>query len=203
MSKENLIPEGTYDAVGVDRPDEQGVCAYARLAETKNGDPQVIAFFNILNLPEGVSQRFPLRRNGSFKKTLVGPEGKQRTLARITCESLRAMGWKSNDITDIEKDDLDQIVSVTVDHEEHEGKWYARIGWVNAAGGGAVKIKAMDDAAKRKFAAMMTSNVASVPLVAGKKAGASSAAAPSNGAQTSASGHEEPPPPEDYDDIPF
>jgi hypothetical protein len=164
----NLIPEGYYEAVAVETTDDQGVCAYARLALTKGGGKQVAAHFKILNPPEGFSAGFPLPWYGAFTATMVGDSGK--SVAQRTCESLRHMGLKGDDLTECESQPLDQIVSVKVEHNEWEGKTRARIAFVNPVGGGTIKLNnPMPEIEKRKFAAMMKGSLGKLPVTAGER----------------------------------
>ena len=196
----NLIPEGYYDAVCVRTSDEEGGQAFARFALTKEGDKkQVVADFKILNSPDAPA--YPLRWYGFFTKDS----------AKRTVESLRYMGLKGTDLAAVQTQELDQIVSVKVEHNEWDGKTFARIGFVNAPGGGVVKLaKPMGMDSLRQFAAMMRDSLAKVPEAAGERYEAQTAASPSNGAPAASQGgqaspppmQEEAPPPME-DDIPF
>jgi hypothetical protein len=80
------------------------------------------------------------------------------------------MGLRGDDLLQVETQNLDQVVSVKVEHNEWDGKVRARVAFVNAAGAGAVKLKKpMEDGAKREFAAMMRAKVATVAEVAGTR----------------------------------
>lgn len=69
-----------------------------------------------------------------------------------TLESLRYCGWKGDDITNMEGFGS-TLVQIVVDHEQYEGKTFARIQWVNKLG---VSIKnAMDAGTRAAFAARM------------------------------------------------
>lgn len=196
MSDRQLIPCGYYDAVAVPMTDESGQQAVARFAKTANGTRQVLVYFELLNAGEHTGRRLPWF--GFFTKDS----------AKRTVESLRACGFTGDDLAELPRQPLDQIVSVTVEHNEWEGKTRARIAWVNAAGGGVVKLNnPMSDDDVRQFAAMMRTSVAKVPPVDGPRHTKSNGA---NGAsETSAQaglpdGFEAGPPPAvQEDDIPF
>lgn len=73
--------------------------------------------------------------------------------AERTVESLRYMGWKGDDITNIvlEKGVKFQIV---IKHEEYEGKIQEKVAWINRLQSVYVG-QPMDDARKRSFAQRM------------------------------------------------
>ncbi len=151
MSDRELVPAGYYDAVAIATPNEDGSSSYARLAFAKNDTRQVCALFEITSGPH-VGER--LVWFGFFTKDA----GKR------TVESLRIMGLKGNDLGALETTPLDQRVSIKVGHDEWEGKVRARVDFVNAPGGGMVKLnKPMSKDEIRKFAAMMRDSLAKVP----------------------------------------
>jgi hypothetical protein len=82
-----------------------------------------------------------------------------------TVESLRLLGWQSDDISRLEGLGS-RRVAIVVEHETYQGKTSAKIQWINRLGGLGVKLKApMDDAAKRKFAARMKSFAKAQPAL--------------------------------------
>ena len=159
---QELIPEGYFEAVAVPLATEDDpVPRYARLNWSKEGEKRrVLMSFQILS-GEYAGRR--LFWNGYFTKDA----GKRTT------EALRAVGFKGDDLMELETQTLDQIVSVKVEASEWEGKTSNRIAFVNKpGGGGAATIKvakplSMDE--KRKFAAMMKASVAGIPEVAGER----------------------------------
>lgn len=187
-----LLPPGYYDAVCIKKADDQGVMAFARLDGTKSGDPQVTADFKILNPPDGYPSQ-SIRWFGSFKEKA----------ARRTVESLRLMGFRGNDFLQLDGQELDQIVSVLVEHNEWQGKVNARIAFINPPGGAPVKLSnPLSIDAKRQFAAMMMSKLDKVPEVAGERYTGSTDAPAAPTATKNAVAQEQPPPMMD-DDIPF
>lgn len=202
-----LPPPGTYNAVAIERTDDQGLTAYVRWSMTKGDKKQVSATFRLIDEPGTPTVTW----YGSFANTAMGSKG--MTVARRTVQSLRYMGFKGNDFLELEAQKIDQIVSITVEHEvsEKDGKTYLKVGWVNQIGGGVIKIArpmSIDD--KRKFAAVMRDSLSKVPEVDGER----HESAPSNGAQSQPPpkddggwggdpGGNEPPPVEIDEDIPF
>ena len=215
MSEEtNLLAPGYYDAVAVEKTDDQGVVAFARWELSKNDAKQVIAYFQLIGHPEV----FPIPWRGSFASTMLGESGK--SVAQRTVESLRYMGLKGDDLLAIENQELNQIVSLQVEHDEWEGKTRLKVAWVNKPGGGVIKVKPLPEEAKRKFAAMMRASLAKVPEVEGERYAPSRVpneaaqavaavregmpATPPNGAPASNQRSYQAPPPDPMeDDIPF
>jgi hypothetical protein len=118
-----------------------------------------------------------------------------------TVESLRHMGWGSDDLADLPglaaAGQLATEVELVIDHEEWEGKWRAKVKWVNRVGGGTVKLeKALKGNDLTAFSAQMKSRIR-----------AASAGKPSGGSRSSGggSGGQAPHPnaPDGLDDIPF
>lgn len=76
------------------------------------------------------------------------------TTAR-TMESLRYAGWTGDDLSESPLPGLGSTeVSLVIDHETFKDQTYARVQWVNRAGGLAIKAPMTSDAAKA-FAAKM------------------------------------------------
>lgn len=212
MSEYELPAPGTYNAVAIERADDQGLTAYVRWSLTKGDKKQVSATFKLIDAPGNPTVTW----YGSFSPTVMGTTGK--TVAQRTVESLRYMGFKGNDFLELETQKIDQIVSITVEHEvsEQDGKTYLKVGWVNQLGGGVIKIArplSMED--KRKFAAVMKGSLSKVPDVDGERHESNGSAPASNGAAQSnsappaddggwgGSAGGEPPPLDDSSDIPF
>ena len=210
MSEQYELPSpGAYNAVAIERTDDQGLTAYARWSLTKEGNTQVSATFRLLDFPNSTPTWY-----GSFSKTVMKKSNK--TVARRTVESLRYMGFKGDDFLQLETQKLDQIVSITVEHKinEKDGNTYLGVGWVNQLGGGVIKIaRPLNDQDKRRFAAMMRDNLSKVPEVDSERHESTASAPASNGVQSSApppaddggwgGNPNDPPPPDDMDDIPF
>lgn len=209
MSEENLPPPGTYNAAAIERTDDQGLTAHVRWSLTKGDKKQVSATFKLLDAPGNPTVTW----YGSFSSTVMGTTGK--TVAQRTVESLRYMGFKGNDFLELESQKIDQIVSITIEHEvsEKDGKTYLKVGWVNQLGGGVIKIaRPLSAEDKRKFAATMRASLTKVPEVDGERHGSESNTATSssgNGATSPkdddgwGSGNSEEQPPPFDDDLPF
>jgi len=145
-----LIPEGYYNAVAAESANEHGSTAYAHLCESKNGKKQVAVRFQIL---DGAYAGRTITWYGFFTT---------KTWERTT-ESLRYCGFRGNDILDVERQELRQPVSLTVEHDTYDGKTRAKVAWVNAQGGGVLKISQLDEAKRAEFAGLMSSKLAEVP----------------------------------------
>jgi hypothetical protein len=95
-----------------------------------------------------------------------------------TCESLRFCGWKGDDLSSL--GELNQVVSLTIQHQEYNGKMSARVAWVNSGESGAIRIKKeMTNDELSKFAAMMKARAGRVKEVSGRVAPAEVAPAAS------------------------
>lgn len=206
MSEYELPSPGTYNAVAIERTDDQGLAAYARWSLTKAEKKQVSATFKLIDAAGNPTVTW----YGSFSSTAIGNTGK--TVAKRTVESLRYMGFKGNDFLELETQKLDQIVSIVIEHEvsDKDGKTYLKASWINQPGGGVIKIArplSLED--KRKFAAVMRNNLATIPDVDGERHESASVTAQGTSAPPKDDGGwgnpgnaEGPPPPAD-DDIPF
>lgn len=151
--------EGKFRAVAVPVTTDDGELYVQLGTSSQKGTPQVAANFRIL---EGEHQGTEVMWFGYFSDK-VDKGGK--TLAERTIESLRAMGFKGNDLGAIESQRLDQEVSITVNMEESQknpGTFYPRVRFVNRAGGGGVVISRMDDTARKRFAAEMAAKCKSI-----------------------------------------
>lgn len=170
MSNEtNIIPKGTYRALPLEL--ELGVAGTGA---------------------EQVAVRLELLSGGQEGKRIVWYGFFTEKTAERTMESLRHMGWKGNDLSDLST--AKEECAVVIDHEQdQEGNAYARVKWINAAGGPMLK-NVMDDAAKKAFALRMRGLAASV--------GAQGPRPKPTGNSRPPPGQPEPPPHGD-NDIPF
>lgn len=151
------------------------------LGETKGGKEQVAVEFEVLD--DGFhGQRITWFGYFTDKTT----EG--------TLRALRTMGWRGDDLSDL-GGIQDNEVSLVVEQEEYEGKWTAKVRWVNAIGGGVgLKAPLSPDKAKA-FAARMRAQV----LAFDKSEGAPKPSAP----RPAPRGDPREPPPHDDNDLPF
>jgi hypothetical protein len=123
MSNENdIIPAGKYPAVAIPivDPDDGNKQKLVRFGEAGTGTKQAVVTFRILR---GERAGETITWFGSMTK-----ESWMRTL-----ESFRYMGWKGDDLV---ASPLDQEVELEIENEEYNGKWQAKVAWVNPAGGG-------------------------------------------------------------------
>lgn len=127
----SLIPEGTYPAKGTGEYE---------FGTSDNGNEQV-----------GVSYRITQGEYAGRVQTWYGffntPENAQRTV-----KSLRASGWKGDDVTNL-TGITENDVNIVVEVEEFQGKTRNKVAWVNGAG---VAMKnVMNDQQKKALAARM------------------------------------------------
>lgn len=198
MSTSNLIPIGYYRAVAVPVFID-GAELWAQFGETQEGQPQVAITFAILDGPSAGRRAAWF---GSFSAAAI----------KRTIESLRYCGFKGDKLANLLSQKINQEVSITVEHNEWKGKVTAKVAWVNAAGGGGIKLaKPLGTDQLRLFSAKMEMHVKGVAEVAGAPAAApvaasQPAAAPPEPAEDKGddpwAGGGNPPPPGD-DSIPF
>lgn len=197
----DLIARGTYRAKGFPVDTEEFGNTYTQFSESKNkGTPYVAVNMEIVG--EGEQAGRHIAYIGYFTENTT-----QRTV-----ESLRYMGFKGNELATAITQKLDNEVEIVVEHEEYDGKWRAKVAWVNRVGGGAFKLaEPMNKGALAKFSAQMKGSVQQVPEEGGPRGagGQRQGSAPPRSA-TGSSKHREtsaPPaddrPPHRDDDIPF
>lgn len=103
-----------------------------------------------------VSVEFEIRGGPAHVGERIGWRGyfTEKTTDR-TLESLKHAGWDGRDVMLLQGLGS-RDCQIVVDHEEYDGKTYARVQWVNAHGGGGLGPgQQMDEARKRAFAARM------------------------------------------------
>ena len=143
-----LIPEGYHQARAVRVRDQYNAEVWAQWGRTAKGTHQLLVMFEILDEPyQGTRLAwFGYFTQASWNRTL---------------ESLRHCGFQGDDLATINRQTLDRVVSVKVEHETSQktGRTFARVGFVNAAGG--VQLASpMQDHEVREFAAMMRAKIA-------------------------------------------
>lgn len=153
-----IVPKGFYRAVAVPQVVD-GVEFSAQFGDTKDGLPQVVVLFAIIDGPWSGRRLYWF---GFFTEKS----------AKRTIESLRFCGFKGDDLSALLSQKINQEVSITVGHNDWEGKVTARVDWVNAAGGGgAIKLeRPMAKDQLRLFAAKMKMHIKGVAEVAGQAA---------------------------------
>lgn len=162
----NLIPADYYPAKAIQVKDDAGVPVWVQFGKSSKGTKQCTVAFEIT---EGA---FAGRRFTWFG--YFTPDAWERTV-----ESLIHCGFKGNDLAVINRQRLDQPVSIKITHEkDNQGVMRARLAFVNRPGGGAVILKdPMHGDEFNHFAASMAADIAG--LRAGDRSlGASSAAPP-------------------------
>lgn len=93
-----------------------------------------------------------------------------------TFESLRALGWEGDDLSDLRGIDRNEV-EIVVEHEpDNHGEIRARVRWINRSGGLAMKESMPQDAA-RAFAARMKG----AAIASRQRSSASAPTAPRNG----------------------
>lgn len=165
------------------------------LGRTGGGKPQVAVELELLSGPDA---GHCITWYGYFTDDTT-----QRTI-----ESLRHLGWKGNNLSVL--DGIDQnVVSIEINHEEYNGEQQAKVRWINAPGGLAMK-EVMDPAEALQFARSMkgavvqanatakakASGAAKAPAASAPRAQQRAAAKPANAANDA-------PPDFGDDDIPF
>jgi hypothetical protein len=151
------VQPGYYNAVAVP-VDVEKTKVWAQFGTSKKGTRQVVLHFEIIDGPEA-GRRLPwigFFTNDSWQRTM---------------ESLRFAGWSGDDLSALPSMPLDQVVSITVESDEYDGKTRSRITWVNQPGaGGVLKLaEPMSPDVLRQFAAQMKSKAALIPLKPGAK----------------------------------
>lgn len=158
----------------------------AALGKTSGGSPQVAVELEILSGPDAGHS---ITWFGYFTE-----KTQQRTI-----ESLRHLGWKGDDLSALDGIDANEV-SIEIHHEEYNGEQQAKVKWINASGGLAMR-DAMGAADAKAFAQSMRGAVIQANAAAKQRGG--SAPAPRNGAPARAPSTGGDAPPHTDDDIPF
>ena len=124
-----LVP-GTFTARAVE----------GALGETSNGSPQIAVELQVLD--DGYTGE-TITWFGYFT---------EKTTAR-TMESLRILGWKTDDLSNLDGITENEVKIVVVE-DEYDGKTRLKVNWINRPGGLALKSPMTPDKA-RGFAAQM------------------------------------------------
>lgn len=130
----------------------RGVCVAIGLGLTEKGNEQITATFRIVVGPED-GQMLPWY--GYFS---------EKSSAR-TMQSLCAMGWQGDDITEFCEEGAhppQTEVELDVEHNTYEGNTTARVAWVN----GAIR-KPLEGAARAAFKARMMALTGATPKIPG------------------------------------
>ena len=144
-----LIPEGYYPAKAVQVENESGVPVWVQFGTTSKGTQQCAIAFEIT---DGDYAGWRFTWFGYFT-----PDACARTI-----ESLIYCGFQGNDLATINRQTLDQPVSVKISHElDQQGVMRARLAFVNRPGGPVVLKTPMRGDEFRHFAADMAKEIAS------------------------------------------
>ena len=167
MNREDLVPEGYYDAVAVPIIDDDGQEVLVQWGTAGTGTQQLLLHFSLLD--EGEWKGTVLPWWGFFTK-----DAYQRTL-----QSLRFCGWVGNSAADLGP--LDQKVSILIEHKESQqkpGHWYAQVAFVNRFGGGVKMKNRMTQREVEQMAARLRSAASAIPPVPGLRVPRGSKATP-------------------------
>jgi hypothetical protein len=119
-----------------------------------------------------------------------------------TVESLRACGFRGDDLAALMEQKIDNEVEIVVEHTEWNGTKSARVRWVNATGGTKLANQmSVDDL--RAFAAIIKAKVAAIKEIEGKKAERSATAGQGQGSGGGVAGRGNEPDPGLDDNCPF
>lgn len=117
------------------------------LGESGNGKEQIAVEFELLD-PDYSGQH--ITWYGYFSDGAL----------EFTVKALRTMGWQGDDLLHLIGLDANEVVLV-IENEEYQGKTYAKVKWVNAIGGLALKTP-MTPAKQQSFAAQMRQRIAAL-----------------------------------------
>ena len=122
----DLLPEGEYSACVIPFGTES---ASIQFGETpKKGTPYAGVRLGILDGEQ------------SGKSIFCNRYLTEKTIVR-TVNDLHKLGFKGNRLNEFVNQNPSTTVSITVEHEEHEGKVSARVKWINSA---AIKLAPSD-----------------------------------------------------------
>jgi hypothetical protein len=119
------------------------VCEVIQFSDPKEGEDlskaQVVIGFRIID-EDGPDRGHMIAYYGGLADA---KEGKEKGPYDWTLEALRAIGWEGCELLELPelafKGLLKTPVGIVVDHEEWEGKWRAKVKFVNRLGGAIVK----------------------------------------------------------------
>jgi hypothetical protein len=147
---DNLIAAGRHRALV--RVSDDAV-QFGTTGEGENEKEQVVVLFDLVGESDPDTGRsinwFGFLNDKNFDRTI---------------EALRYCGWEGDELAELSQlaaaGQLALEVDLVIEHEEYEGRWQAKVRWVNRPGGGAVKLKKpLDGQALAAFSARMKGRV--------------------------------------------
>jgi len=154
-----LIPEGQYKAVAIQQDTDNGP-AWAQFGYAgQKSTPQVIVQFEIIEHETMAGRRI-------FYFGFLSDNA-----AEYTLKNLRTCGFVGDDLASVLTQPINNIVQLTVDHNEYEGKTSARVAFINSPYAGIKIAKPMVGADLARFAATLKAKLKGIPVVAGEKIG--------------------------------
>lgn len=125
----------------------------AGLSRAQTGNMQVGVMLNVMDADGVVGEQITWYGSLSEKAR------------EFTFRSLRTMGWKGDDISDLSM--LTNEVSIVVAREEYNGKTYEKVKFINAPGGSGIRNQ-LDESEAKAFAASLKSTVRAFDAKEGK-----------------------------------
>jgi len=162
-----MIPAGIYPAVVVPVEVDGETTSIQFGPPTENSPFSAAICFEILSGPHaGQKITAFLHFNDELKP------GKKMSQMDRSLESLRICGFTGNDIDQFFGQQPQNEVSLTIAHEEYQGKVSAKVKWINkpGGGGGIVLEKRLQGADLRKLSARLKGRLSKTPTYEGKKA---------------------------------
>jgi hypothetical protein len=154
-----LIPAGQYKAVAVQQDTDTGP-VWAQFGYAgQNSTPQVIVQFEIIEHPEMAGKR--IYYFGFMSDKAV----------EYTLKNLRTCGFVGDDLSQVLTQPINNIVQLTIEHQEYDGKTSARVAFINPPFAGIKIAKPMVGADLARFAATLKAKLKGIPAVAGEKIG--------------------------------
>ncbi len=150
MTTREKLPAGTFIARVTSVDDVQ-------YGSATSGNPQIGVQLEIL------SEGFEGRKVTWFGTFPPGGDDKSTTTCRISCEALRAMGWKTNLLDDL-SGITDNEVELWVKYEDYNGRESMKVNVSVPGEGGKPRMKnQLDQGGKAAFAQRMAGFASTIP----------------------------------------
>ena len=154
-----LIPAWQYKAVAVQQ-DTDGGPVWAQFGYVgQNSTPQVIVQFEIIEHETTAGRRI-------FWFGFLSDKA-----AEYTLKNLRTCGFVGDDLASVLTQPINNIVQLSIEHQEYDGKASARVAFINSPYAGIKIAKPMVGADLARFAATLKAKLKGIPVVAGEKIG--------------------------------